>query len=208
MVFRIHGTEGSKGLDAGEFKKLRAYQERVDQLRKLGIAHSGPQKLTVSMGLGRSGDRAEFHGYDEDHFRSAMVLLRQFLANDEDIRFGHICDLIEKNCSRPRLSAWQRWARKLLQDTLKSSPLNYRVGGEIITVERALDLYFNAELAHTDIEKWDYLKSLSVGGRATLRWILQHSLLNLFHAVQVVDSVIFYWIDNPDEEVPRLHDGV
>jgi hypothetical protein len=200
------GEPKTTPLSPDENDLLRLYQRRVQDLRECGVVRQGQVTLSVNLPLGGpvDWDSVPFQGFDRDHFRSAMQTLRQFLLNDDAVSFYRSCKLIRRRCHRPELVEWSEYARSFWKRTLDTAPLSFRVGNKLFTVKEAIDLMLYGFLAHTKTEpakEWD---AISPGGRATIYFIVQRSLFDLFYCLNLVDSVILYWLDKPDVPVPTL----
>ena len=193
-------------LSPDELALLRLFQRRVQDLRECGAVTQGQVTLKVDFPLGGlvDWDALPFKGFDRDHFRSAMQSLRQFLLNDDAVSFFRICKLIRRRCDRPELTNWSEYARSFWKQTLETAPLSFRVGSKLFTVKEAIDLMLYGFLAHTKTDpakEWD---AISPGGKATIYFIVQRSLFDLFYGLNLVDSVILYWLDKPDTPIPVL----
>jgi len=193
-------------LSADEESLLRLFQRRVQDLRECGVVKQGQVTLKVDFPLGGKvdWDSVPFTGFDRDHFRSAMQTLRQFLLNDDAVCFTKITKLIRRRSGRAELVAWSEYARSFWKRTLETSPLSFQVGSKLFTVKNAVDLMLYGFLAHTKTDpakEWD---SLSPGGKATIYFIVQRSLFELFYCLNLIDSVILYWLDQPDAPIPAL----
>lgn len=193
-------------LSSDEVELLRLFQRRVQDLRECGVVTQGQVTLKVDYPLGGlvDWDAIPFKGFDRDHFRSAMQTLRQFLLNDDAVSFFRICKLIRRRCDRTELTNWSEYARSFWKRTLETAPLSFRVGSKLFTVKEAIDLMLYGFLAHTKTEpakEWD---AISPGGKATIYFIVQRSLFDLFYGLNLVDSVILYWLDKPEAPVPVL----
>ena len=193
-------------LSPDEEESLRLFQRRVQDLRECGVVTQGEVTLKVDFPLGGmvDWDSVPFKGFDRDHFRSAMQTLRQFLLNDDAVSFFRICKLIRRRCDRSELVNWSEYARTFWKRTLETAPLGFRVGSKLFTVKEAIDLMLYGFLAHTKTEpakEWD---ALSPGGKATIYFIVQRSLFDLFYVLNLVNSVILYWLDEPNTPVPIL----
>jgi hypothetical protein len=193
-------------LSPDEEESLRLFQRRVKDLRECGVVTQGEVTLKVDFPFGGmvDWDSVPFKGFDRDHFRSAMQTLRQFLLNDDGVSFFRICKLIRRRCDRPELVNWSEYARSFWKRTLETAPLSFRVGSKLFAVKEAIDLMLYGFLAHTKTEpakEWD---ALSPGGKATIYFIVQRSLFDLFYGLNLVNSVILYWLDEPETPVPVL----
>ena len=194
-----------KKLTDDQKKRLRIFQLRVQDLRDSGLVTSGRTalKLTMSLTPNASG-KARLEGYDEDHFRAFMQTLRQFTLQKDDIHFDRICNIIRRNCPSEELRAWLTYARGLWENTLGLSPFRYNVDGEEITVRRAMDLLLYSGLSHTQLSEHDFVQSLPADGKNYLKFILETALLDLLHALHLVDAVLYHWLDHPEKPVPPV----
>jgi hypothetical protein len=161
-------------------------------------------KATFPLGGPVDWDDVPFEGFDRDHFRSAMQTLRQFLLNEDAVYFQKVCKIIRRKSSRPELVEWSEYERSVWMRTLEATPLSFKVGDKLFTVKEAIDLMLYGFLAHTKIrpaKEWD---SMSPGAKATIYFIVQRSLFDLFYCINLVDSVTMFWLDKPDTPVPPL----
>jgi hypothetical protein len=193
-------------LSPDEKTLLRLFQRRVQDLRECGVVTQGQVMLNVDLSLGGSvdWDAIPFKGFERDHFRSAVQTLRQFLLNDDAVSFFRICKLIRRKCDRAALVNWSEHARSFWKRTLETAPLSFRIGSKLFTAKEAIDLMLYGFLAHTKMEpakEWD---AISPGGKATIYFIVQRSLFDLCYGLNLVDSVILYWLDKPDAPIPAL----
>ena len=200
-------SDPQKPLTDDQKKRLRIFRLRVQDLRESGLAKAGPTTLKLTLNPRRTADgKAGFEGYDEDQFRAFIATLRQFIMNDEHCSFYSICNIIEK--ARPQqenLITWVRYARDLWKKALQRSLFRYYVSGGEITVEKAIQLLlYGGGLIHTRPDRYDELEALPPGGKAHLKFMFQNALPDLYHALNIVDRVIYHWLDAPEEPVPPI----
>ncbi|HEY4760175.1 MAG TPA: hypothetical protein VIH42_06315 [Thermoguttaceae bacterium] len=195
-------------LNKKEEELLRLFQKRVQDLRECGLIKQGSVTLRVNLPLGGTVDSDEipFEGFDRDHFRSAMQTLRQFILNNDAVNLNKICKLIRRRCDRQELVEWSEYARSIWKKTMKTAPLCFHVGSKLYDVKAAIDLLLYSFLSHTDIEKAKEWEQLTPGAKATIYFIVQDALLDLFYCLHIVDSIIMYWLDKPEADIPKLGD--
>ncbi len=193
-------------LSADEVSLLRLFQRRVQDLRECGVVTQGQVTLKVNFPLGGQvdWDSIPFTGFDRDHFRSAMQTLRQFFLNDDDVCFSRIVKLIRRRCGRPELVEWSEYARSFWKRTLDTAPLSFQIGSKLFTVKASIDIMLYGFLAHTKTQPAKEWEAISPGGKATIYFIVQRSLFDLFYCLNLVDSVILYWLDKPESVIPTL----
>ena len=191
-----------------EIDLLRLFQKRVADLRGCGIVQQGQVTLSVTFPLGGNEDaeKVPFEGFNRDQFGAAMQTLRQFMLNDDAVCLYRICNIIWQKCNRQELKDWSAYARSIWKQTLDATPLGFTVGDKLYTVKDAVDLMLYGFLAHTKVEPAQEWDRLSQGGKATIYFIVQRSLFGLFYCLNLLDSVILYWLDQPEAPIPCLGD--
>ena len=192
-------------LGATETEQLSLFEQRVEDLRNSGLANAGATSLTVRMTFGEvPGQSAGFEGYNEDQFRSFMQTLRQFTMEKEPVFFYRICNIVRRRCTRTELLEWTNAARHLWAKTMKSSRVGLQVGSKAFDVEKGMELLWYGGFAHSDTGRCQEWERLSPGGRATVRFIVQHSITELLKCLHIIDSVIFLWLREPSMRVPPV----
>ncbi|WLD11908.1 hypothetical protein [Planctellipticum variicoloris] len=183
----MSGNTSLHPLSADEERSLRLFRKRVQDLRECGVVTHGAVTLKVDFQFGGplDGDSIPFKGFDRDHFRSALSTLRQFLLNDDAVQFFKICKTIRRRCGRSELVAWSEYSRSFWKRTLESAPMNFRVGSKLYTVKDAIDLVLYGFVAHTKAGSADEWDSISSGGKATIYFIVQRSLFDLFYCLNL-----------------------
>jgi hypothetical protein len=189
-------------------KQLRLFTNRVQDLRDCGVIKQGSVTFRVNLKLGGDGDSdaIPFKGFDRDQFRSAMQTLRQFILNNDAVYLNKICKIIKRKCDRPELVEWSEYAKTIWHETMSTTPLSFSVGRKTYNVKNAIDLMLYGFLSHTKVEPAREWERLTPGAKATIYFIVQHSLIPLIRCLHIVDSIIMYWLDKPEANVPKLGD--
>ena len=192
-------------LTTEEELKLRAFSRQVDRLRNSSIVTQGKLKLskTTQIDFTTGEIKASFSGYEPDAFHAQLPILRQFILQDS-VNFGHICNIIYSRCSRSELKVWIAEARKKWNEKLQELPsaVDQNLHGAVSSLEDALHrlFYGYGGLFHVDINAPDEEEAV-----AAIEGALIHAAMpNLWWCLNVVDSVINWWLDAPHEPVPEL----
>ena len=176
--------------------KLR--ESSIVQRQKLNL------KFSTNIDFGSGKVTTTVQGYDPESFRAAMPYLRQFLLQD-DVNFGRIHNIINRCCDRKELVAWTRDANKKWNAKLAELPkaaVHAKLHGENVSVEQSIEKFFYGYggLFHVDIDEPEQVKSVE----AIQNGYLQLAFPNLFWCLNVLDSVINWWLDATTEKVPPL----
>lgn len=198
----------SQPLTEVELLKLRAFQRQFDRIRNSAIGKARNIRLTKSNHFDfTTGEiKPEFSGYDPELFQAVLPILRQFFLND-DIGFFQICNISFQKCDRVELKAWIAEARKRWQENLASLPTevdrNLHLANS--TLEQALKkvFYGYGGLFHVDIHAPEEQKAVETIETA----LLHQAFPRLCWCLNVVGSVIYWWLDAPDVEVPSVATG-
>lgn len=184
---------------------IRAFQRQVVRLRNSSIVSEGKVRLSLTTNISLpSGEVTKsFEGYDRERFQAQLPILRQFILSDE-ISFNHIHNIMNRCCDRSELVSWIRYARRKWDERLASLPekVNRHFPSAIISVDEALKrvFYGYGGLFHVDIHEPE--EDLSI--RAIEDEMLHGAFPYLFWCLNVFDSAIHWWLDEPGEEVPPL----
>jgi hypothetical protein len=177
----------------------------VDRLRKSPIIQQQQLTLrqTTTFNFTNGEIAAAFSGYDPIQFQAQLPLLRQFLLQDA-MNFGSICNIVYPKCNRDELRAWVAKARKRWYELLDELPsaVDQHLHGVSTSVDDALNklFYGYGGLFHVDINAPDEKESVAAIEGA----LLHKAFPYLFWCLNVMDSVINWWLDAPNDAVPPL----
>lgn len=186
-----------------EENTLRTFQQQFDKLRQSSIGKQGKlqTKSKTSLDLKTGETTAEFVGYDRERFQSQLPILRQFILKKDAIRFDAVCDIIINKCPRQELIAWAKEAKKRWDDALADLPSEERqnIFGVSLSVAKAFDRVFYGDggLFHASpsAQKED------ASTRAIIEELLQTAFPRMANALNIIDSVIYWWLDAPHTPV-------
>lgn len=184
---------------------LRAFQRQVDRLRNSSIVQQGKLQLSFTTKIEFPTGRAttSFQGYEPELFQSQLPILRQFMLNDA-VSFNHVHNIINRCCDRQELLDWTRLARRKWHERLTS------LSGEVhrhfhqpeLSVEEAIEKLFYGfgGLFHVNIDDPEEEASVSAIQEGTLH----HAFPYLCWSLNVLDSVIHWWLDATGDTVPPI----
>lgn len=184
---------------------LRAFQRQVERLRQSRIVQSGAAafKYTTKIDFLTGKIETDFEGYDADAFQSQLPILRQFILND-DIRFNRVRKIIHRCCERKELLAWTEYVRVNWRTALARLPIDdHRFFHDAIdNVDNAVRklFYGYGGLFHVDIHE----PGEEEGVREIWEATLQHAFPYLWTCLNQLDSVLYLWLENPNEPVPSV----
>ena len=186
-----------------ETLKLRAFHRQFDRIRRssIGQAKKVQVKKTTNFDFKTGEISTSFSGYEPEQFQSQLPVFRQFFLQDS-INFGHICNIIYQKCDREELKAWIAEARKRWQENLRQLPEEFERHLHQATgsVEEAIEklFYGYGGLFHVDVNAPEEEQAVAAIEGA----MLHRAFPRLCWCLNVVDSVIYWWLDAPDEPVP------
>ena len=189
-----------------ETKILRAFQRQVNRLRQSSIVQPGRVTFNYTTRITFPSGQAEtcFEGYDPVAFQAQLPLLRQFMLQQDKISFRKIHNILYPCCDRAELLSWVRYAMKEWNETLAQLPREehryFRNTNQ--TVEEAVEklFYGYGGLFHADLDDPAEEEEVREIQEATL----QHAFPRLWNALHTLDSVIYLWLDAPNDPVPPL----
>ena len=185
--------------------KLRAFHRQFDRIRNSSIGKQGKVKISSTTKFDFTTGQIDtvVEGFDPELFQAQLPVLRQFILND-DISFNHICNIICKTCDRPELLAWVKEARRRWKENLATLPdaMHQHLHKTTDSLEDALKklFYGYGGLFHIDIHAPEQDCSVA----EIERLVLHRAFPFLCWCLNVIDSVIYWWLDAPHETVPAI----
>lgn len=196
-------TESETKLNDGELERIQLFRERVRDLGNRAFVRAGRKKVTVHIaGI----VPIVIEGVNEDHLVAFLQTLRQFMLNDEPFHFYSVYNLAYRKCGRPELRDWLVYVRSLWTDTMKLSPPGIGIDGRCPTVAEILDLFLYGGMVHSDPDKAEQIRRLPPQLQGIMKMMLMSALGGLCHALDVMDRIIWHWLDAPDEVAPRFRE--
>ena len=192
-------------LSQDEELTLRAFHRQVERLRRSSIGRQGQVQVSSTTNFDfRTGNvTTTFTGFDQDAFQSQLPVLRQFVLNDA-VSFNHICNVIYQRCGRPELLAWVREARRRWNENLQQVPdaMHQHLHKATSSLEDAIEklFYGYGGLFHVDIHAPKEEENVA----AVEQQLLHRAFPKMCWCLNVIDSVIYWWLDAPGETVPAV----
>lgn len=190
--------------------RLRRFQSRVQELRERKFADSekGTLRQEVKFDVPNKAGETNFTGFNDDAFRAGIGILRQFTLEKDEVHFLSICKIVRRKCDRPELVAWCNHAKEAWQAKLKSTrPVGLKSGEKEFTLGDSLELLFYGSMSHTlkdNANQWDALSPML---QQAIYFNVQSGMFTLIRCLTIVDSVILYWLDEPNKPVPLPPDA-
>jgi hypothetical protein len=194
-------------LEENDERRLRLFQKRVEELKNRSFFRSEqPQQVNARIKFDCVSHTGElsFEGFNDDAFRAAIALLRQFTLEKDDVHFFSVCKIIRRKCERPELVEWTEHFKGRWRQTLESSPIGIVTAEKSYDVKSCLDVLFYGSMAHTlkqQAEEWENLGPIL---QDQIYAVVQGTMFSLIQSLSVVGEVIAFWLDKPDEPVPTL----
>ena len=186
---------------------LRLFMQRLQELLDSPVTKSGRKSLGV-ISETIFGDKTETtvvcDGHDEDDFKSFFTTFRQFtMPKEEAVHFGDACKIVLDNCDREELKKWVRYAEARWDALLDGKPVvGFSLNGDEYTNGKLLKLWLYSGRFHTDIAKAKLWDSLPEKAQIDAALSIQALTPKLVNCLVTVGSVIRWWLDEPDAEVP------
>ena len=196
------------GLTSEEEKILRAFQRQVDRLRKSSLL--SPERLelkkTYGIDLATGKKTAAFIGYDPDQLQAQLPIFRQFMLKQEQINFLRVTNIILRRCQRNELKDWANEAKRLWKEAFRRVPsTNDQIMFDVNTsLDDALEKLFYGfgGLFHVDIDQPNEAASVAAIEGALIQTALPH----LWRCLNILDSVINWWLDEIAAKVPTVEE--
>lgn len=196
-------------MDTKKEQKLRLYLKQLQKLHSSKIVTESPDKISVEtltvFGKG-GGTICDFNGYDETEYTAFFTTFRQFIMPSEQaVEFKKVCQIITDECERTELVDWVNYAEQEWGKLMNSPPsVGININGVGNSYYELLRLWLYSGKFHADVgkvEKWDSMpEPMQMSAEATL----QGRIPNLVNCLTTVGSVVIWWLDEPDTEVPPL----
>ena len=170
-------------------EKLDLVRRRAEIISRNPLL-SGTFRLNVEVNYADGVLAARMDEPDEHQFRSLVLEVRHLLLEKDDAHLLSAYSLARRHLSEPELvhaieSA--QWAHKRARRTLG---IKLNINGVDLTPEAAADLWFNAELFHSDEDKQRMMQAFDGIGRAMVRYQFMDYIFEVARLGVWVGSVI------------------
>lgn len=178
--------------------RLNAFRRAFRDLQSRAIVRNWPKQLSLDLfGI----ESTELKGLDEDHFRSLLRSLRQFVNEHESSNFNAVCNVLYRVIDSDNGRAWLKHARAEWKTTLDSNA-GISLSGDAPTLEEILDLILYGGVVHADPDKLAKLDSMAKQDPALLRLMLMHLVPTLIGALNLVDLLIRHVDEGRVNQIP------
>jgi hypothetical protein len=195
----------ARALTDEETRTLRAFHRQFDRIRRSAIGQQRNVRVstTTQMNFQTGEITVSASGFDPEAFQSQLPILRQFILNDP-VNFGHVCNIIFQCCDRAELLDQVKEARRHWNEILAEVPeaIHQHLHQATDSLEDALKklFYGYGGLFHVNIDAPEEENSVSAIEQA----LLHRAFPKLGWCLNVLDSVIYWWLDAPEKPVPPL----
>lgn len=185
----------SQKLDEEIINKFKIFHQRAGDISRNKFLRSGFSSKIIAEK--DAPIKLENSFPEEDLLRSFSTLIRPFYNNDDPISFNHICNIIcslDNNfpdSSIEQAKKVRKTWNKLMQTKKGDSPPSGIVlisNNEQLTTSKLVDLYFNSDFFHTDLDKYKKLQLMK------LPMFKEQMQMNLFDVLQKMGELIT-WLD-------------
>lgn len=195
-------------LTSHETNLFRAFQRQVHRLRKSTLLRSGKVSLKkrVDIDLVTGEKNLTFSGYDSDALQAQLPIFRQFILRrkNDEISFDRIANIVAHKCPRAELCEWIAEAKGLWANAWRRMPslTDQSMFAVSTSLEEAVDKLFYGfgGLFHVDVNQPDEESATTTIEEA----LLHEGILHLWRCLNIVDSVIWWWLDQPTASVPAV----
>ena len=132
-----------------ELKKIRIFKSRAEKLLSNSLVLDS-FKSTADLQINGEGHSYSFQLPSEEAFESLLMRFRHFWLKKEPCYFFNILNIVNqyvpdaKNCTQ---SLEESWKKGLFHST------NIIIDGDLLTAEKVIDIWLNAEFFHNDQNK-------------------------------------------------------
>lgn len=196
-------------LDSEKEQKLRLYMKQLQKLHDSKIVTEPITNIKVEtltlFGTG-GGTICDFQGYDETEYIAFFTTFRQFtMPSERAVGLKRVCGIIKDECDRTELVDWVNYAEQAW-DKLMDSPTSVRINMDGVgsSYYELLRLWLYSGRFHTDVDKAEKWESMPEPMRMEAEATLQARIPNLVNCLTTVGTVVLWWLDEPDAEVPPL----
>jgi hypothetical protein len=169
------------------------YHRRVQEVRSLEIVnHPNWTRQSWRFRWERgSPAKWEYELPPRDLVRSFLMALRQFLANDERISFHRIAERIRRECNNREMADLVSCLQDDYSHLMRNTTLPMRINHHKLSTEEIINLYFNAELFHSDVDKLPLLDMVRRNDLERDYWYnLVTAAIKLFVVIWQLDVLI------------------
>jgi hypothetical protein len=170
--------------------QMQRFSYQVDQLRQEPLVKSGwDNSFTINFNR-TTGLSAAIQQPNEVALRSALLTLRKFVSQREEVFLDRIYNICEQHITSAELKAFLRDAREHWKKAQRSQGIAWTLNGKELTPAYVADLWINGHYLHSDAEKLRELEQLSSTGLGLERFTFVGFVGDVLRQVLYVDNVI------------------
>ena len=183
-------------LSENEWNKLELFLRRFEQLERTRF-YSNPKLKNIQYKIkGEKVDkgfqtRFEIKVPDEETIKSFLLSFRVFYMEGEHTYFYSICYLLYKKILDKKVRNDLATIRSNYTKALNTSFTSINFLGKSYLPKDIVDLWFNAEYFHTDIEKVKELDKIVISpGKSLFFYLLIDAVITLTNQISILKEII------------------
>lgn len=185
-------------LSENEWDKLDLFLRRFEQLERTRF-YSNPKLKNIQYKIkGEKVDkgfqtRFEIKVSDEETIKSFLLSFRVFYMEGEHTNFYSICNLLYKKILDKKVRNDLVTIRSNYTKALNTSFIGINFLGKSYSPKDIVDLWFNAEYFHTDIEKVKELDKIVISpGKSLFFYLLIDAVITLTNQISMLKEIIVW----------------
>jgi len=185
-------------LSENEWDKLDLFLRRFEQLERTRF-YSNPKLKNIQYKIkGEKVDkgfqtRFEIKVPDEETIKSFLLSFRVFYMEGEHTNFYSICNLLYKKILDKKVRNDLVTIRSNYTKALNTSFIGINFLGKSYSPKDIVDLWFNAEYFHTDIEKVKELDKIVISpGKSLFFYLLIDAVITLTNQISILKEIIVW----------------
>jgi hypothetical protein len=174
-------------VDHNDKKALELFCMKAEEINRNSIIKRGATstklKMTYELGKGTSVTLA---GPEWESLVALATIIRQFYSPKEAIFFNRIYNIVWKYIrdSTPEVRTRAQSAMNGFKQITSVSPIAFVIAGHKIKPVEVLDLWFNAKIFHSDVEKLEQFRVLeNTPAFPFLKLVYQTTLIELTNLI-------------------------
>jgi len=185
-------------LSENERNKLDLFLRRFEQLERTRF-YSNPKLKNIQYKIkGEKADegfqtRDEIKVPDEETIKSFLLSFRVFYMENEHTNFYSICNLLYKKILDKKVRDTLITIRSNYAKALNTSFISFNFLGKSYLPKDIVDIWFNAEYFHTDIEKVEELDKILISPvKRFFYYLLFDVVITLTNQISMLKEIIVW----------------
>ena len=173
---------------------LELFCKRAREIANSSIFRDNKYKVSLTIS-GKRGEEVKFTetAPEKEALVALITILRQYYAPGESINFNKVYNLVWKYLDEkdPKVKKCAAWAIKGFKQIQKQSQLAIIVNGRKLTPIEIIDLWFNANIFHADLDKVKKFEQLSRSRAAPfIAFEFKSAIINLSNVIMYFSSFV------------------